>query len=74
MKQVKTTKYIGKNNHLLLWTSKGASIEGVPTPDELKKTPGYPSLKRLQKGPVAVIECTQRIVFVLLPGFIPQLN
>jgi len=46
---------------LELWTSKGAAIEGVPTPDELEKTPGYPSLKRLEEGPVAVIECIEEI-------------
>ena len=36
-------------------------MEGIPTPDELKKTPGYPSLKRLQEGPCAVIECIEKI-------------
>ena len=50
-----------KNNQLLLWTSKGAAAEGIPTPDELKKTPGWPSLKRLQEGPVAIIECMEEI-------------
>ena len=50
-----------KNNQLLLWTSKGASSGGVPSPEELEKTPGYPGLKRLRKGPVAVIECIQEI-------------
>lgn len=49
------------NNQLLLWRSKGAAAEGIPTPDELKKTPGYPSLKRLQEGPVAIIECIEEI-------------
>jgi len=46
---------------LKLWISKGATLEGVPTSDELEKTPGYPSLKRLQKGPCAVIECVEEI-------------
>ncbi|MFQ6066276.1 MAG: 2Fe-2S iron-sulfur cluster-binding protein [bacterium] len=55
---MKTTE---NNNQLLLWTSKGATAEGIPTPDELKKTPGYPSLKRLQEGPVAIIECIEEI-------------
>jgi len=50
-----------KNNQLLLWTSKGAAAEGIPTPDELKKTSGWPSLKRLQGGPVAIIECIEEI-------------
>ncbi len=50
-----------RNNQLLLWTSKGAAAEGIPTPDELKKSPGYPSLKSLQEGPVAIIECMEEI-------------
>ena len=29
--------------------------------DEIKKTPGYPSEERLNKGPVAVIECVEEI-------------
>jgi len=50
-----------ENNQLLWWRSKGAAAEGIPTPDELKKTPGYPSLKSLQEGPVAIIECMEEI-------------
>jgi len=50
-----------KNNQVLLWTSRGADAEGIPTPNELRKTPGYPSHKRLQKGPVAVVECIEEI-------------
>jgi len=53
--------YQEKNNTLLLWESKGALFEGIPTPAELEKTPGYPSLKRLWQGPCAVIECIQEI-------------
>ncbi len=49
------------NKQLLLWESKGCAAEGIPTPEELKKTPGFCSLERLRKGPVAVIECTQEI-------------
>lgn len=49
------------NNQLLLWTSKGAAAEGIPTPDELKKTPGYANFKRLQESPVAIIECIEEI-------------
>ena len=49
------------NNQLLLWTSKGAAAEGIPTPDELKKTPGYANFKRLQEGRCAVIECIEEI-------------
>jgi len=53
---------MNKNNqNLVLWTSKGFLSEGIPTPDELEKIPGYPSFERLQKGPVAVIECAQNI-------------
>jgi len=36
-------------------------VEGIPTSDELRKTPAYPSLKRLQEGPCAVIECIEEI-------------
>jgi len=54
-------KTTNANNQLLLWTSKGAAAEGIPTPDELKETPGYPSLKRLQESPVAIIECIEEI-------------
>ena len=32
-----------------------------PSKEELEKLPGVPSKKRLEKGPVAVIECAQRI-------------
>lgn len=46
---------------MLLWTSKGAAAEGIPTPDELKKTPGYANFKRLQESPVAIIECIEEI-------------
>jgi len=52
---------MNNNNQLLSWTSKGASSGGVPSPEELEKTPGYPSIERLQKGPVVVIECIQEI-------------
>jgi len=55
------TKYTDKNNQILSWISKGAAVEGIPTPDELKKTPGYPCLQRLQEGPLAVIECIEKI-------------
>ena len=54
-------KTTDNNNQLLLWASSGAAVEGIPTPDELIKTPGYPSLKRLQEGPVAIIECIEKI-------------
>lgn len=50
-----------KNNQLLSWTSKGASSGGVPSPEELEKTPCYPGIKRLKKGAVVVIECIQEI-------------
>ena len=50
-----------QNSRIRLWISKGAAVEGIPTLDELEKTPGWPSLKRLQKGPVAIIECIEEI-------------
>jgi len=46
---------------ILSWESKGCALEGIPTPDELAKCPGYPNLDRLLRGPVAVIECTEEI-------------
>lgn len=49
------------DNQILAWASKGFASEGIPTPDELEITPGYCSLDRLKKGPVAVIECVQEI-------------
>jgi len=52
---------MAKHNQMLLWTGKGATMEGIPTPDELGKSPGYPSIKELQKGPLAVIECIEEI-------------
>jgi len=35
--------------------------EGFLNKDEISKYPGCPSHERLKKGPVAVIECTQKI-------------
>jgi len=52
---------MNKNTQLLSWTSKGAASEGVPSREELEKSPGYPGMERLMKGPVAVIECIQEI-------------
>ena len=52
---------MNKNKRLLLWESKGFAAEGIPTPEELERTPGYCSLERLKKGPVAIIECIQEI-------------
>jgi Fe-S-cluster-containing hydrogenase component 2 len=34
---------------------------GIPSSEELASCQGIPSEKRLQKGPVAVIECTEKI-------------
>jgi len=34
---------------------------GYPSVDELRASPGFPSDARLQRGPVAVIECVQEI-------------
>lgn len=36
-------------------------LTGVPSIEELKNSPGFPSEERLKKGPVAVIECIQEI-------------
>jgi len=35
--------------------------DGILSPDELAKLPGFPSAERLQQGAVAVIECAQEI-------------
>ncbi|UCH02946.1 MAG: 4Fe-4S binding protein [Candidatus Bathyarchaeota archaeon] len=40
---------------------KGLETTGIPSMEELEKTPGFPSSKRLMEGPVAVIECLQEI-------------
>lgn len=34
---------------------------GFISEEELKKAPGIPSIERLQKGPVAILECIQEI-------------
>jgi len=39
----------------------GIEVTGVASIEELKNSPGFPSEKRLKKGPVAVIECVQEI-------------
>lgn len=39
----------------------GVNVIGVPTDEEFWKCPGVPSLERMKKGPVAVIECFQEI-------------
>jgi ferredoxin len=41
---------------------KGVEKNGVPSMQELSKTPGFPDKERIKKGPVAVIECVQEIV------------
>jgi len=41
--------------------SKLSTETGIIPMRELKASPGYPSEKRLNKGPVAVIECTDEI-------------
>jgi len=41
--------------------SEGVATTGSPSIEELEKSPGFPSKKRLLKGPVAVIECVQEI-------------
>ena len=39
----------------------GIVFTGIPSIEELKSSPGFPSEERLKKGPVAVIECVQEI-------------
>jgi len=39
----------------------GIEINGYPSFDELRVTPGFPSEERIHRGPVAVIECVQEI-------------
>lgn len=39
----------------------GVRFTGIPSQDELLKSPGVPSRDRLEKGPVAYIECVQNI-------------
>lgn len=39
----------------------GVIYTGVPSREELKRCPGVPSRSRMEKGPVAVIECVQEI-------------
>lgn len=39
----------------------GVNIIGVPTDEEFWKCPGVPSVERMKRGPVAVIECFQEI-------------
>jgi Fe-S-cluster-containing hydrogenase component 2 len=36
-------------------------VDGFLSNDELIKLPGFPSKERLDKGPVAIIECAQEI-------------
>lgn len=40
---------------------KGIKKTGVPSWEELKRSPGIPDDERLEKGPVAYIECVQEI-------------
>ncbi|RLE36114.1 4Fe-4S ferredoxin [Candidatus Acetothermia bacterium] len=39
----------------------GVKTRGYPSLQELESAPGYPSPGRLEKGPVAVIECIEEI-------------
>ncbi|MEM2406768.1 MAG: hypothetical protein QW168_05150 [Sulfolobales archaeon] len=39
----------------------GVNILGVPREDEYWKYPGIPSVERMRRGPVAVVECFQEI-------------
>lgn len=40
---------------------KGVKYSGIPSWEELQASPGLPSQERLEKGPVAYIECVQEI-------------
>lgn len=40
---------------------KGIRLTGIPSAEELAASPGIPGRKRLEKGPVAYIECVQEI-------------
>ena len=40
---------------------KGVALTGIPSQEELAASSGFPSAARLEKGPVAVIECVQEI-------------
>lgn len=41
--------------------SEGVSVTGYMSKEELERSPGFPSHKRMLKGSVAVIECPQEI-------------
>jgi len=41
--------------------SEGLTVNGYGSKEELERSPGFPSEKRLREGPVAVIECIQEI-------------
>lgn len=41
--------------------ARGVARTGYPSPEELSASPGVPSMERLKKGKVAVIECVQEI-------------
>ncbi|MDI6707382.1 MAG: 4Fe-4S binding protein [Bacillota bacterium] len=40
---------------------KGLKIDGAPSIDELRGTPGYPGIERARKGSIAFIECIEEI-------------
>lgn len=42
-------------------SSLGIKITGTPSMSELRLSPGFPSYERLRKGPVAIIECVEKI-------------
>lgn len=39
----------------------GVKYTGIPSQEELRQSPGRPSQERMEKGPVAFIECVQLI-------------
>ena len=51
------TKPIEETNNSLV----GIKITGTPSMSELELSPGFPSDERVKKGPVAIIECVEKI-------------
>lgn len=41
--------------------NRGVAVTGVPSEEELRRSPGYPAPEDFERGPIAVIECVQEI-------------
>jgi len=50
-----------RNDRLQKKILEGVRLTGTPSPEELVGTPGWPSEERMHQGPVAVIECVEKI-------------